>query len=181
MKTVILISSILCSLSAFAHFSLEKINAFSLKTNSNELISFKNTPRPTVVIFLSKDCPCSKGNLDYINQLSIEFKDIRFIGIHSKRNSTSEDITGYLQDKKLNFEIYNDSDLKIADNFKALKTPHAFIVNTEGAVVYNGGITNTTFPKNAKEFFLKNALLDIENHKQPAIAETRTLGCFIMR
>jgi peroxiredoxin len=180
MKTFLFICLVLCSLQLSASVNIDHINAVSLSKKTTENLSLKGD-KATVVIFLSKDCPCSKGNLDYINQLSQEFKNFRFIGIHSKLHSTVEDVQNYLQDKKLNFEVYNDNDLKIADQFKALKTPHAFIVSTNGDVVYNGGITNTTFPRNAKEFFLKDALTNIENHKLPAKAETRTLGCFILR
>lgn len=181
MKKLYIFCLLLCSVQAFANFSIEKINAYSLKKQDNEIIQLAKTNMPTVVIFLSKDCPCSQGNLDYLNQLSLEFKNIHFIGIHSKKKSTAKEINAYLQDKNLNFDIYNDHDLKIADQFKALKTPHAFIVSTEGVVIYNGGITNTTFSKNAKEFYLKDALLDVQNHKLPSKAETRTLGCFIER
>lgn len=181
MKTIVILFLYLCSLQVFANFSVENITSYSLKKNANESISLKNADVPTVVVFLSKDCPCSKGNLDYLNQLSLEFKNFRFIGIHSKKDSKSEEIAAYLQDKKLNFDVYNDSDLKVTDQFKALKTPHVFIVNTNGEIIYNGGITNTTFPQNAKEFFLKDALNDIQNNKTPAKPETKTLGCFIQR
>ena len=146
-----------------------------------EVLNFQTNKDPTVVIFLSKDCPCSKGNLDYINQLSLKFKNIKFIGVHSKKYSTNEDVEQYLADKKLNFPIYNDPDLKIADQFKALKTPHAFIVATNGEIIYNGGITNTTFPDHAKTAFLKDALTDVQGQKLPSPAETKTLGCFIVR
>ncbi len=181
MKKLISIGLFLCSLQLFAGLQLEAVSAFSLKKNASDSINLKNTSNPTVVIFISKDCPCSKGNLDYINQLSLEYKDIHFIGIHSKKNTPPEEVSAYLQDKKLNFDVYNDNDLKITDLFKALKTPHAFIVSTNGEIVYNGGITNSTFPKNAKEFFLKDALDDIQNHKLPTKPETKTLGCFIVR
>ncbi|RPJ66213.1 MAG: hypothetical protein EHM20_17550 [Alphaproteobacteria bacterium] len=181
MKILLFLCILLSTSQLFANLSLDEITVFSLKKNANESVVLKNTAHPTVVIFISKDCPCSKGNLDYINQLSLEYKNMNFIGIHSKKNTLPEDVLAYLQDKKLNFEIYNDSDLKITDLFKALKTPHAFIVSTNGEVVYNGGVSNSTFPKNAKEFFLKDALTDIQNNKLPSKAETKTLGCFIVR
>lgn len=160
---------------------IEKINGFSLTKNSIQTIDIKKDHRPLVVMFISKDCPCSRGNLDYLDVLSNEFKSFHFIGIHSKKDTKSEDITSYLQDKKLSFEVFNDNDLKIADQFKALKTPHVFIVNTDGEIVYNGGVTNTTSPINAKEHFLRTALTEMHNHKLPSNSETRTLGCFITR
>lgn len=160
---------------------VDKISGYSLTKNSIQTIDFAAQKKPTVVIFLSKDCPCSKGNLDYLNDLSKEFKEVQFIGVHSKKGTRPEEVSNYLQDKKLNFDVLNDSDLKIADQFKALKTPHVFVVNASGEILYNGGVTNTTFPSNAKEHFLKITLNEIQNHLPVSNAETRTLGCFITR
>ena len=147
--------------SVFAQNVIDKFQAYSINKEVSQVISLQNGKLSTVAIFLSKDCPCSKGNLDYINELSKEFPEFQFIGIHSKKNTSNDEIKSYLKDKPLHFDIYNDSDLKIADLFKALKTPHAFILNPQGEIVYNGGITNSTFPKNAKEFFF---LLWCKNH-----------------
>lgn len=176
----ILLTMMLCT-HASATLTVEKINGFFLTKNSIQTIELAGSPKAHVIMFLSKDCPCSKGNLDYLNNLSREFKDFSFIGVHSKKGSNAEEVNAYLQDKKLNFDVVNDSDLKIADQFKALKTPHVFVVNTKGEVVYNGGVTNTTFPENAKEHFLKTTLTELQNHKEISRPETRTLGCFIAR
>lgn len=167
--------------SVFASPSIEKISGFSLTKNSIVTIDILKAGKPTVVIFLSKDCPCSKANLDYLNTLSKQFSDFSFIGIHAKKGSLTSEIANYLQDKKLNFDVFNDSDLKISDEFKALKTPHVFIVSPKGEILYNGGVTNTTSPTNAKEHYLKTALTDIQSHRPVSYPQTRTLGCFITR
>lgn len=158
--------SIICSFSAHAKI----VSTLELKTNKIG----------NVLIFISKDCPCSKGNLSYINSLANEFSEFNFVAIHSKKNVSNEEVQKYLQDKNLSFDIINDSNLKIADTYKALKTPHAFILKGD-SVVYNGGITNTTMPENAKEFYLRDALLSIKATGKPTKSETRTLGCFISR
>lgn len=181
MKYLLFIPLILWANALWANLLIERIQAYSLKTKSNQTILFNQGQMPSVVLFLSKDCPCSKGNIDYINELSRQFPNFRFLGIHSKKKTPYDEIAAYLNDTKLDFEVYADNDLSIADQFKALKTPHIFILNPQGEVIYNGGITNSTFPKNAKEFYLKEALVDIQNHKLPSHAETKTLGCFIVR
>ena len=119
--------------------------------------------------------------MSYINKLAEEFKDFNFIGIHSKKNANDKDLVSYLSDKKLSFKTYNDPDLKIADDFKALKTPHVFIVNTEGEVVYSGGVTSSTFPEHAKSPYLKDSLNEFLRTKKIANFETKTLGCYITR
>lgn len=155
---------------------------FTLNSEARLLskLELKKDKLGNVLIFISKDCPCSKGNLDYINKLASEFNDYQFIAIHSKKNASDALVESYLQDKKLNFDVINDSDLKLADTYHALKTPHAFILRGQ-EIVYNGGITNTTMPENAKEAFLKDALMDIRKSGVPHKKETRTLGCFIAR
>jgi hypothetical protein len=143
-------------------------------------LELRNDMRANVLIFISKDCPCSKGNLDYINKLAIEYSDFHFIAVHSMKKISDDQILEYLKDKKLIFDVVNDSDLKIADTYHALKTPHAFILRGKD-IIYNGGITNTTRPENAKEYYLKEALENILKNELPTKAETRTLGCFIVR
>lgn len=174
-------AALLLSTTASGAQTIEKITGFSLTKNSLLTLDLKDSQKPAVIMFLSKECPCSKGNLDYLNELTRQFPEYSFIGVHSKRGSKNEEISNYLQDKKVPFDVLNDADLKIADQFKALKTPHVFIVNTNGEIVYNGGVTNTTFPANAKEHYLKNALTEWQKQKSISNPETRTLGCFIVR
>ena len=154
-----------------------------MSVQSGELLTIetKLKSKPTIFIFLSKDCPCSRGNLNYVQKLSQDYSEFQFVGVHSKRGTTLKEVKDYLADKDLKIEVLNDDELKIASLFNALKTPHAFIVDQKGDVLYNGGISNSTFPQNAKEFYLKNALEDLKNKRAIAKAETKTLGCFILR
>jgi len=178
----LLILSLLCSQFAFANqlISPQKVKELGFD-GVEKIIDFKKYDKGSVVIFISKDCPCSKGNLSYINKLSQEFKEFNFLAIHSKKNTSDEEIKNYLSDKNLNFSTYNDSDLKIADNFQALKTPHAFIVNHDGEVIYSGGVTNSTNPENAQSHYLKEALNEFIATKKILQSETKTLGCYITR
>jgi hypothetical protein len=154
--------------------------SFSLEAKIVSVLDLKNNKLANVLIFISKDCPCSKANLSYINKLAEEFTDYHFIAIHAKKNVTNSEVETYLRDKKLGFDIVNDSDLSIANTYKALKTPHAFILHGND-VVYNGGITNSTMPEHAKEFFLRDALVSMKKNGKPDRPETKTLGCFISR
>lgn len=156
------------------------IFSFSLKAKIVSSLELKKDKVGNVLIFISKDCPCSKGNLNYINQLVLDYPDYNFVAVHTKKDVSSKDVQAYIQDKKLNFDIVNDADLKIANVYNALKTPHVFILKGD-EIVYNGGITNSTMPEHAKEFFLKDALESMKKNGKPDKAETKTLGCFITR
>jgi len=143
-------------------------------------LELKKNKIGNVLIFVSKDCPCSLSNLSYINNLASEFTDYNFVGIHSKKDIGNDEVQAFIQNNNLSFDIINDSDLKIANTYKALKTPHAFILKNE-EIVYNGGITNSTMPENAKELFLHDALMSMKAKGRPDKSETKTLGCFISR
>lgn len=164
-----------------ANAAIKNIVGLSISTNKEIIVSIEKINRPIVAIFISKDCPCSKGNLSYIDSLSREYSEFKFIGIHAKKGSTPEEIKIYLQDKNLSFEVIADNNLINTTNFKALKTPHAFILNTKGEIIYDGGITNSTFPQDAKVFYLKNALEDLKNNRPIVTSETKAMGCFIVR
>jgi hypothetical protein len=181
MKKLIYLFTLLFPALSFANIHIDSSTVYSIEHKKEETLNFKNADKDTVVIFLSKDCPCSKANIGHINDLAKSFPQFRFVGIHAKKGSKNEEIENYLSDKHLSIPVYNDADLKITAQFSALKTPHAFIVNKDGNVIYNGGIANTTNPDNAKELYLKDALLALNNHQLPPKAETRTLGCYIVR
>lgn len=156
------------------------IFSISLEAKIVSSLELKKDKVGNVLIFISKDCPCSKGNLNYINQLVLDYPDYNFVAVHAKKDVSSKDVQAYIQNNKLNFDIVNDADLKIANVYNALKTPHAFILKGN-EIVYNGGITNSTMPEHAKEFFLKDALESMKKNGRPDKAETKTLGCFITR
>jgi peroxiredoxin len=169
------------TLNSYAAINVNTFTGTSLTNGNEEVIQLSNFAKPIVLIFLSKDCPCSKGNLGYINDLSKTYPNFKFIGIHSKKGTSLNAVKDYLNDKKVNFEILNDSNLSIANKFNALKTPHIFILNPKGEIIYTGGVSNSTFPENAKELFLKNALEDLKNNRPIAKNETKSLGCIISR
>jgi hypothetical protein len=74
-----------------------------------------------------------------------------------------------------------DQDAKIADEFAALKTPHAFIVNGQGEIVYSGGVTNSANALSSTKEYLREALLSVSKGENPNPREVRSLGCVIAR
>lgn len=152
---------------------------YNLKTGKNEQINFNNN-RHKVFVFLSKDCPCSKANLSLLNEYVSAFPLVDFIGIHAMKNKTPEDLKNF-EIQNINFPVYNDTELIITRKFHALKTPHAFITSPNGEIIYMGGVTNSMMPKNAKTFYLKDALSELAQNKPITTKESKTLGCYIVR
>jgi hypothetical protein len=136
---------------------------------------------PTVVVFLSATCPCSDSHIPYLKKLTSEFPQINFLAIHSNMDENEKTTQAYFKSVNLPFAVIEDSEAKLADTFKAFKTPHAFILSKENQILYEGGVTSSAKAHQASHFHLRDALLDLTSGKEIKVKEVRTLGCMISR
>lgn len=134
-----------------------------------------------VVVFLSARCPCSHSHIDILKKLSHEFGDFQFVAIHSNADETKDESIRYFKDQKMNFSVIQDENLKWADELKASKTPHVFVFNQAGELVYKGGVTSSAHGPTAEKQYLKDALTAVQAGQKVAVSETRNLGCAISR
>lgn len=143
-------------------------------------IDFASPKKSTVLIFVSAKCPCSLSHHQHLQELSEQFSEFAFVGVHSNVDEsleyTRENLKGQFK-----FKIIQDSNSEIANRFKAFKTPHAFVIDRNGNILYRGGVSSSADFSRSNKFFLKEALNDIQAAKPVRIAEGRTLGCIITR
>ena len=82
-----------------------------------------------------------------------------------------------------NFPYLFDGTQVVAKNFKAQKTPHAFVIwkiNGNWIVKYNGAIDdNGMEPEKVKTHFVSNAVEELLNGKEVTERETKSIGCQI--
>jgi hypothetical protein len=165
---------------------------FSLKANAVQFpvqkaypeareLNIESIKKTKVLVFLNRTCPCTQQNIPYLNQLAKEFPEIEFIGVHSKKGGTLQEIKEVVEFYKPEFPVIDDNNLVIANLLKANRTPQTFILSDNNEVLYNGGVTDRTNPTNAKKTYLKNALAEVSSHKEITEKETRSLGCVIIR
>lgn len=158
------------------------INGESLVTSKPVTLSTKNKDKKgTVLIFMSAKCPCSDSHVPLIKKMAEKYKDFKFTVIHSNLDETKTESQKYFKKAAFNFDVIQDVKTQIADQFQAYKTPHAFVLNPNGEVIYQGGVTNSSHAPAADEFFLENALNEINSGKAVSTPEGRTLGCVILR
>lgn len=137
--------------------------------------------RGLVVVFLSARCPCSNSHIAEIKALAEAYRDFRFIAVHANPDESKESMETYFRGVALPFPVVHDVGLKIADEFKALKTPHVFVVSATGEALYRGGVSNSNDFQKADRRYLREALEDITNGRSVRSPEGRTLGCAITR
>jgi hypothetical protein len=137
---------------------------------------------PTVYVFLSARCPCSKAHEGILRDLSREFsgQGVRFVGIHSNQNETPAETQKHFQASGLPFPVIEDENARIADEFRALKTPHVFV--RKGSIsLFEGGVDDTSSGVASKRHYLRDALREISSGKSVTQARARVLGCAIAR
>ncbi len=177
---------------------------FALMFTASDLYQPKNItfPNPkakaSVVVFLSAKCPCSASHEPILKDLAAKYaKDnIEFIAVHSNQNESTEETRAHFVKTdagavahvasatsvpaSLGFPMVEDRGAKIANELKALKTPHAYIIQ-KGKVVYEGGVDDSADAAEAEKHYLADALTEINSNKPVKTAKTRSLGCVIKR
>ncbi len=154
-----------------------KIVGTEISSLTSNTIDTKNNI--SIFYFFSPSCPCSLAHLEHMRELKQNFP-FQFTGILSKKNISLEKAKDFIKNKNLNFSVLMDDDLKIADKFRAIKTPQVFVYEGE-ELLYQGAITNSLRFKNAKNFYLKEVLEKLKLGKKIKVTMRKSLGCYIRR
>ncbi len=135
----------------------------------------------TVLVFLSARCPCSNSHVEEIRSLSQKYKSFSFAAIHSNANETIEEAKVYFDKKDLPFPVLIDINNKWANHYQAFKTPHAVVLDAQGGVIYQGGISNKRVFDQADQKYLRTTLEIIESKRKLASSKEEVMGCGIKR
>jgi len=176
----------------FAQTLTAQIEGLDLVANKSQKIDLKfdlnsQSLKYTVILFLSSRCPCSNSHINEIKELYSLYGSpsniamANFVAIHSNQNETQQEAEKYFQKNNIKFPVISDVDAKIADIFKAFKTPHVFVLNNHAEIIYRGGVSSSQhFSENVKKY-LRDVLFDLSKGEKPRWTETRSLGCVILR
>lgn len=145
-------------------------------------------PRLIVVSFWSCKCPWQNAWDPEISAIAKEYRDkgVRVLAVDSNnpRHESKQDILAYLKQNKLAFPVLMDPGNKLADRFGAQTTPHIYVFDNQGRVVYTGAVDNDgrkKRPENQRKYFLRDALDASLSGKPVPQASTKPMGCSIKR
>lgn len=134
----------------------------------------------TVVVFLSNECPCSNSHIEHLKELTQNFSGVTFVGVHTGDATQLKTAADYYKAKNLNFTVLVDTEQKLVKEFKALRTPHAYLLKGSSAI-YSGGVTDDAHFPAARKFYLKKALQEALNNQSITDAHSKLNGCYIER
>lgn len=177
MRKVLLSTLMIFSLGVFA--STLEITGRGLLFD--QAMHVKPGPLGTVVIFMSAKCPCSNSHAQIIQKQSELHKNFAFVIVHSNADESLEMVRTYFKSSGVTIPVIEDQGFELANRFKAIKTPHAFVLTPSGETVFKGGVTDSTEGPTAKTNYLDLALKDIEAGRAVKVSQARALGCSISR
>lgn len=138
-----------------------------------------------VLVFWSADCPVSR---EYDETYFIprypewQRQGIVLIGIDSNAHYDMARVREAAQARRVPYPILRDEGHRLADMLGAQTTPHVFVLDPEGRLVYAGAVDDRTFrKKQATRVYLDDALAALRDGKPPDPAVTPPYGCAIVR
>ena len=165
---------------------------FSFKAQTGTEMTLKDLRGKVVVLeWFNKGCPFVKKHYQsgHMQSLQREYgkKGVEWITINSTAANhsdylTPEETAAYKAEQRVSSTMVIDGESKIAALYGAKTTPHVFIIDTAGKVVYQGAIDDNPdvsgAPAKAKNY-LRAALDEILSNKTVSTAETRPYGCSV--
>tara|TARA_Y100001935_G_scaffold231958_1_gene213352 strand:- start:2408 stop:2935 length:528 start_codon:yes stop_codon:yes gene_type:complete len=162
--------------------------AFTASTWAYESVkSYQENPSSLkVLVFLSKNCPCSRSHVDHLNGLSQKYPNIAFYGVITDffDKDSEPEIKAYFDSQNFKFPLIKDSEQMLVKKYGALKTPFSVIVQNQSSqeqVLYEGGVSDDhDFPSSTKHYLEEN-LAALAQGKDPIYKVGKSLGCYIRR
>lgn len=164
------------------------VKAFSLpEINATGAVAVAENPdqQLTVLCFLGTECPLAKLYAGRLQKLSEQFTDVRFIGISSNVQDSTDDVQGYIRDNGITFEFAKDLGNVIADQLDVTRTPEVIVCDQNRKIIYRGRIDDQYLPgvvrKSVKRHDLKIAIEQSLAGEKIAVASTEPEGCLLGR
>jgi thiol-disulfide isomerase/thioredoxin len=141
----------------------------------------------TVVVFVGNGCPTVRAYEDRLIALQETWRSlgVRVIAINSNNSSLSPpdtlaEMVKRADDRKFNFPYLKDADRVVAKSFGAICTPHAFLLDANGKIVYNGRIDDSRVGDKITSRDLENAVRDVVAGRSVTVDRTDPFGCSIV-
>ena len=177
---------------SFNNRNEKKVLDFELNNVNGKTVSLKNYPtaKGFIIVFTCNHCPFAKLYPERLNTLNAYFGELNVPLIAISSTDTvayPEDAFEEMKEKaineKFNFPYLADGTQRVAKNYKADKTPHAFVIwkeEGEWVIKYSGAIDdNGMEPEKVKNKYVEDAVKDLLAHKPVRIKETKSVGCQI--
>jgi len=160
-----------------------QLNAIDLNSGGASPMHFDLSGHTTVVVFTSTQCPVSNAYNDRMKALYSEYapRGVQFVFLNANAGESAADIERHAKEHGFPFQVYRDAGNKIADELDAQVTPHAFVFDRRGVLVYRGAIDNARNAASVTKQPLREALDAVVAGRAVSMPEAKAFGCSIKR
>ncbi|CAE7245290.1 resA [Symbiodinium necroappetens] len=157
--------------------------------NTHTLSDYIEDEKVVVLEWFNPTCPYVKLHHEKqstMADLSAKYgkENIVWLAINSSNteNPGYTQCADFIEEWNLAYPVLDDSDGKVGKMYGARTTPHMFIIDAEGVLVYNGAIDNDSRGNksgNDKVNYVANALDELIAGNAISMAETKPYGCSV--
>jgi len=161
---------------------------FTLKNYDGKEVKLADYKGKIVVLeWFNYECPFVKYHYEKastMKDLAARYKDknVVWLAVNSTSHQETAKNKEYAEKNKILYPILDDRSGKIGRAYHATNTPHIFIIDPEGNIVYNGAIDNAPMgkvPDNEKLVNYVDMALEELIPKPLSIAKTKPYGCTV--
>jgi len=156
---------------------------FSAKTTDGREISLQDFQGKIVVLeWVNPDCPFSRYYYEkkIVQKLVSKYADqgVVWLSINSNMRSTSEQNQQFVEKYGVHHLWLMDRSAQIAGLYYAKVTPHVFIIDENGVIVYNGAIDNSVAEGRGDQVvsYVDRALSEVLAHKPVTVPYAEPSG-----
>lgn len=163
--------------------AVEDFELAGLSGKSFKLSDFKG--KVVMIHFWSATCPFVvryEGRLQAITK-DYEGRGVKIVGIASNVTETPDEIRKEAQRRGLPYDILLDPGHPIADRLGALTTPHVFIIDSSGVLIYEGAVDDQGWDEKneVRKNYARDALEAVLSGSAVPNPTTKTVGCTVKR
>jgi len=164
-----------------------KAPQFTLKNYDGKEVSLSDCAGKIVVLeWFNYECPFVVYHYEKpktMASLAAKYKDkdVVWLAVNSTKHLTTEKNKAFAEEHKLGYPILDDRAGKVGRAYSAKTTPHMFIIDTEGKIVYDGAIDNSPMGRKKEDAvdYVDTALAALTAGKAVSTAKTKPYGCSV--
>jgi peroxiredoxin len=162
---------------------------FTLTTFQGKTASLSDYRGKIVVLeWLNFECPFSLYHYKTVKTMTklagkYKGKNVVWLAINSTNHTTQQANIDFAKEQKLPYPILDDRSGKVGRAYGANTTPHMYVINRRGRIVYEGAIDNAPLGRLSGGQKLINyvdkALAELTTGRRVSTAKTESYGCSV--
>lgn len=161
--------------------------AFELSSFDGKTVSLSDYRDKIVVLeWFNFECPLSRYHYETKNTMvelakKYKGKNVVWLAVNSTNHTTPGPNKTFAERHKLPYLILDDRSGKVGRAYGAETTPHMYIINPRGRIVYEGAIDDSPMGRKKEGVvnYVDNALAELTADKAVSTAKTKPYGCTV--